>query len=165
MTKEKEVVLALFPNSLGFGYAVMESPLDVIEAQMIVIRPRPVCNSKTLTRMKALIDYYQPDVLIIEDPLGTGSRKYPRIQKLLGDISAHGEEHKLEVFRYTREQIRFVFSNFNARSKHEIASIIATNIPMMKAKLMEKRKAWESEAYHMGAFDAVALAMTHYYMH
>lgn len=37
--KREQIVLAIYPNSKGFGFAVMTSALHVLNAQMIPIRP------------------------------------------------------------------------------------------------------------------------------
>lgn len=64
---------------------------------------------------------------------------------------------------FSRAEIRFAFSNFNAHSKYEISKVIAENIPQLKNRLMAKRKAYESEKYTAGVFDAVSLGVTFYY--
>jgi len=49
-------------------------------------------------------------------------------------------------------------------TKYEISKVIAENIPRLKQKLMPKRKAYESEKYTAGVFDAVSLGITYYYL-
>ena len=65
---------------------------------------------------------------------------------------------------YSHEQIQFVFEQFKARTKHEIASIITEWLPQFKSKMPPIRKPWMCEDYHMGMFDALALAITHFYL-
>jgi len=166
-SKEKEksktpIVLAFYPSFRGFGYAVMEKALEVIDTQVVAIRP--VSNSMALKRMKEIIEYYKPEIVVLEDYRGMGSRKSKRVQKLIDSITKYAEKKKLNLTTYSRANIRFVFSNFNAHTKHEIATVIAENIPLMKNRLMEKRKTSETEKYIASAFDAVSLGITHYYM-
>ena len=71
---------------------------------------------------------------------------------------------KVEICKYSRANIRYVFSSFNAHTKYEIACVIAENIKTMEYKLMKPRKTSESEKYMAGAFDAVSLGITHFYM-
>jgi GNAT superfamily N-acetyltransferase len=160
--KEKTVLLSVFPNFRGFGYALMEEALKVIDAEVISIRP--VSNRLTIKRIRELIDYYEPQLVVLEDYQGIGSRKSKRIKKLIDATISYAEKKDLPIETYSRANIRVVFSNFNAYTKHEIATIISENIPVMKTKLMDKRKPDETEKYTAGAFDAVSLGITHFYL-
>lgn len=160
--KDEQIILSLYPNSIGFGYAILTNALTVINSQ--VVQVRPISNSHALKRIKELIDYYEPKIVVIEDYLGVGSRKSKRIQKMIDAIEHYGAKKNLKTHKYSRADIRFVFSNFNAHTKYEIACVIAENIKSMEYKLMKPRKISESEKYMAGAFDAVSLGITHFYM-
>lgn len=165
MSKKKQnktpVVLAIYPNFRGFGYSVHEKALKVIDTQVISIRP--ISNAVALKRIKEIIDYYVPEIVVLEDYKGVGSRKSKRVQKLIDTISKYGEKKNLTVKAYSRADIRFTFSNFNAHTKHEIAAVITENVPFMKNRIMKKRKTTETEKYMASSFDAVSLGITHYY--
>lgn len=163
-TKERaQVVLALFANGRGLGLAVMKDALTLIEAYTINVKTKPICNKYLLKRVKEKLAYYEPEVVVLEAPDGYGSRKSRRVQNLINTIGEYAKSKKLGLFHYSRNKIRFVFNAFNAHTKYEIASAIAENIPRLREKLPEKRKSWESEKYSMSTFDAVSLAITHYY--
>ncbi|PHS65777.1 MAG: hypothetical protein COB12_06810 [Flavobacterium sp.] len=161
-SKRKQMILSLYPNSLGFGYAVMDNALSVLNSQ--VVQVKPISNSHALGRIKEIIDYYEPKIIIIEDYNGIGSRKSKRIEKMIDAIARYALKKNLKTHKYSRADIRFVFSNFNAHTKYEIACVIAENIKAMEYKLMKPRKTSESEKYMAGAFDAVSLGITHFYM-
>ena len=156
------LTMALFPNALGFGFAVMENALNVEIAQSVAIKPRPISNPKVLKRIREKIAYYEPDTIVIED--FENSRKSKRVSKLLKEITKFCEERNIKLSTYSRKDIRFVFSNFNAHTKHEIARIISDNIEYMKDWEIQKRKCYEGESHLTGAFDAVSLGVTHFYM-
>lgn len=160
--QKDELILSIFPNSIGFGFAIMTNALNVLSSKMVHIRP--VCNKQALKRMKEIIDYYNPKIVVVEDYLGIGSRKSKRIQKMIDAVSRYAQKKLLKTCKYSRSDIRYVFSNFNAHSKHEIACVIAENIKSMEHKLVKPRKINESEKYMVGAFDAVSLGVTHFYM-
>lgn len=160
--KKEQLVLSLYPNAIGFGYAVMTNALNVLVSQVVNIRP--VSNKQSLKRIKEIISYYEPQIVIIEDYRGIGSRKSKRIQKVLDSIFLYAQKKHLKVHKYSRNDIRYVFSNFNAHTKYEIACVIAGNVKNMERKLREPRKINESEKYVTGAFDAVSLGVTHFYM-
>lgn len=161
--KEKEqIILSLYPNSIGFGFAVMSSALTVLNSQ--VVQVRPISNVSAMKRIRKIIDYYEPKIVIIEDYNGIGSRKSKRIQKMIDTISRYAQTKRLKTYSYARSHIRYVFSNFNAHTKYEIACVIAENVKNMGYKLMKPRELGESEKYMAGAFDAVSLGVTHFYM-
>ena len=47
---------------------------------------------------------------------------------------------------------------------HEIAHLIAKQLPELAAKLPPRRKPWMNEDYHMAMFDAAALALAEMYI-
>lgn len=164
VTNERpQVVLALFANGRGVGLAVMKDALTLIEAYTVTAKTKPICNDYLLKRIKEKLEYYEPEVVVLEAPDGYGSRKSKRVRKLIDSIQNYAKGQKLGVFQYSRNKIRFVFNAFDAHTKYEIASAIAENIPRLKEKLPEKKKSWEAEKYAMSTFDAVSLAITHYY--
>lgn len=164
VTKEKaQVVLALFPNGRGMGLAVMKDALTLVEAYTMAVKKKPTCNMQLLERVKEKLEYYEPEVVVLEAPEGYGSRKSGRVKKLIDSIAKYAESQNLGIFHYSRNKIRFVFNAFDAHTKYEIASAIAENIPRLREKLPEKKKSWEAESYSMSTFDAVSLAITHYY--
>ena len=161
-SKKKQIILSLYPNSIGFGYAVMDDALSVLNSQVVQIRP--ISNTHALKRIKEIIDYYEPKIIVLEDYQGIGSRKSKRIVKMIDAISRHALRKSLKTYKYSRADIRFVFSNFNAHTKYEIACVIAENIKSMEYKLMPPRKVTESEKFMTGAFDAVSLGVTYFYL-
>ncbi len=164
VTKEtSQVVMAIFANGRGFGLAVMKDALTVVNAYNVTIRKYPISNKQVLARIKEKISYYLPSVIVLEEPKGYGSRKSKRVQELIKKISSFALSKDLTVHQYSRNDIRFVFSAFNAHSKYEIATVITENIPQLKEKLPEKRKSHEAESYAISIFDAVSLGITHYY--
>ncbi|AUP79093.1 hypothetical protein [Flavivirga eckloniae] len=160
--KGTKTVLAFYPNQLGFGFAIMENALTPKDYRIVV--SRPMSNKYLLKRMKELIAFYEPEIVLLEDIETKRTRKSVRVQKLITSIVYHAKTNNIPVAQYTRAQIREVFLNFNAKSKYQIASTIAQNIPALKNRLRPKRKLFEAEPYTMGIFDSISLAITHYYL-
>lgn len=156
------LIMTLYPNALGFGFAIMKDAVTVETAQVVAIKPRPISNAKALERIREKVAYYEPDTIVIENY--QKAKKSTRVSKLLKAIMDFAKDRNIDMHTYSRTDIRFVFSNFNAHTKYEIAKVVSENVPYMKDRLVEKRKCFESEAYPMGAFDAVSLGITHFYM-
>jgi len=163
MSKAKEkFVLAIYPNALGFGFAFMENALTLKDYQ--IVTARPMSNASLMKRISDYIDYYEPDIVIVEDYKGKQSKKSKRVTKLIISISEYAQRKNIKTIFYSREQIKFVFSEFKAKTKYEISKSITENIPELKKLLKSKRKLWEAEPYSQGIFDAVSLAITHYFL-
>lgn len=156
------LTMALFPNGLGFGFAIMKDALTVEIAQSLAVKPRPISNAKVMKKIREKVAYYEPDTIVIEDY--QNSRKSKRVSKLLKEIVTFCEERNITIYKYSRKDIRFVFSNFNAHTKHEIAKVITENVEYMKHWEIEKRKCFEGEPHIAGAFDAISLGVTHFYI-
>ena len=139
------LTMALFPNALGFGFTIMKDALTVEIAQTVAVKPRPVSNAKAMKKIREKVAYYEPDTIVIEDY--QKSKKSKRVSKLLKEISEFCKERNIDFYTYSRKDIRFVFSNFNAHTKYEIAKAISKNVDSMKDRLIEKRKCYEGEAY------------------
>ena len=134
--KGSKTVLALYPNQLGFGYALMENALTLKDYQIVV--SRPMSNKYLLKRIRELIKFYEPEIVILEDIKTKRTIKSKRVQELMESILSYAVTNKIPFALYTREQIREVFLNFKAKSKFEIASTIAQNIPALKNRLGNK---------------------------
>jgi len=160
--KGSKMVLAFYPNQLGFGFSLMENALSLKDYQIVV--SRPMSNKYLLKRIKELIAFYEPEIVVLEDIETKRARKSKRVKKLMQSVLNYAVTNKIPFAQYTRAQIREVFLNFKAKSKYEIASTIAQNIPILKNRLGNKRLIYKAEPYAMGIFDSISLAVTHYYL-
>ncbi len=156
------LTMAIFPNAMGFGYAVMKNAMSVEAEGIVREKKRPISNAQVLAKIREKMAYYQPDTIVVEKI--EGSQKSKRIARLIEDIIDHAEQQMLEVFRFSREDIRFVFSNFSTYTKFEIAQKIMENIPKMRCKKILKRTPYESEHVNMAIFDAIARGVTYFYV-
>jgi hypothetical protein len=64
----------------------------------------------------------------------------------------------LPIYRFSRAEVRAVFSYLGITTKQAIAEAIAKHIPALERYLPPIRKPWMPEDARMGLFDAVALA-------
>ncbi len=157
--KKCPAVLALYPNSKGISFAVMDSPTRIIESGMYHIRP--ICNKKCLERVESYLDYFQPDLVILEDVYSQASLRSERITILTKRIEAIALSKKLAVSHYTRQDIMDVFREFDASTKHQINEIIGSCFTEYKDKVPKKRSNGSPEPHRSGEFDAISLVFTH----
>lgn len=153
-------VLALYPSASGFGYAVFEGPKEPIAFEIKRINEDK--NKQAMRDVKTLIEAYKPDVVVLEDYTGEGSRKTKRVQYLIESIVGFAHMKGITTRCYSRAMIRGAFAEFGASTKQEIAETIAGEFPEFEPRLPAKRKVYLPEDPRMSIFDATALALTYY---
>ncbi len=151
-------VLAIDPTTHGFGFAILESPTMPVDWGMPVIRKGD--KEKTLARVTALIEQYEPNILAIEEP--KGSRRCQRVQELLEAISLI-KVKGVTIKRFSTKRLKKVFRAFGAQTKYEIAHAIAKQVPELTSWLPRFRKPWMSEDKRTSIFDAAALALAYFH--
>lgn len=154
-------VLALYPSASGFGYAVFEGAHEAISYGVKVIETDK--NKQSMRDMKTMIEAYRPDVLVMEDYLGEGSRKSKRIQYLIESITAFAHAKKIKTRFYSRAQIRGAFAEAGAFNKQSIAVALVSEFPEFGPHLPPKRSIYRPESARMSIFDAAALAKSYYF--
>ena len=160
----KEIrVLAIDPSTRGFGFAVLEGPHRLIDWG--VKETKVDKKRRSLKLIDDLIEQYQPRVIVVEDYAGKGSRRCPRIQGLINDISRLASKKKIRVRRFSRAKVKRVFSESGASNKYEIAMAITNCFTELAPRLPRFRKPWMSEDYRMSIFDAVGLSLTFFTLH
>ena len=154
--------LAIQPTTFGFGYVVCEGPNDLIEWMTATVSPDRK-NAESYNRITALIEWYDPQIIIFEDVWHVQSRRSKRVKRLLYMVTEKMRDRGVEFAAYSRSDIRQVFKKVHAKTKHEIARSVAAHFPELRRHLPEKRKPWTAEHAKMSIFDAASLALTFYF--
>lgn len=155
-----ELILALQPSARGLAYIIFEGPLSPAVWQIKDIRGAQKLRL-TFQAVIELITRYEPDVLVIESKIGTHTRQMGTRRRLERMLVAYARGRGLDVYAYTRANIRSCFAAVGAVTRREIAEAIAGQIHAFH-RLPPKRKPWDPEHRRMSLFDAASLAMTYY---
>jgi hypothetical protein len=116
-----------------------------------------------LRRIQSLIEKYEPDVLVLEDPIGKGSHRRPPAKRALKLLRGLARKCGLRCEVFSREDVRASFPP-DRLTKRRIAEEIALRFPELQESLPPARKWYESgEDERMSIFDAVALALAHFH--
>ena len=158
MTRGK-LVLAVATSPRGFAFVLFHDPTAPLDWGIKTI-PGEQKNPRCLLAIKKLLRLYHPSVIVLEET-GKDSRRGPRLRALNRDIAELATREKVKVIRLTTAKVRATFAPANARTKAEIAKVIAGKIPAFAPKLPPPRKIWMSEDPRQSLFDAVALGMTY----
>ncbi|MDC9721806.1 MAG: hypothetical protein PSN34_03405 [Urechidicola sp.] len=162
MKTTNSTILALYPNAMGVCYAVFDSPKDLVDYGIEYIRP--VCSKKSLLKVKQYLDFYRPDIVLLRGISKQRAKHSKRTKKLIDLICEVAKSKGLEVHKYNRRQIQNVFSQFKAVSKYQVSKKITEWFPELKALELPIRKRWMSENHRTGIFDAIAIALVHFYV-
>jgi hypothetical protein len=152
-------ILAIALSARGFGFVVMEGQKTIIECGGRVAADGDK-NAQSLTKMKKLLNFYRPGVLVLQDVEAKGSRRAPRIKTLNRQIKGMAEKQKIEVKLISGTQMRSLLLGNPKGTKQEMAEMLAMQFPdEIASRLPPKRKLWKSEDGRMDIFDAMALAV------
>lgn len=153
------LILAIAPNSRGFGFVLFQSPKQLLDWG--VKEARVDKNARCIALVTQLMERVQPRVLIIEDWLYEGCRRSARVKMLLTELANLASNSGIIVYTYSRRQVRGTFGAAG-KSKDAIAVAIAESVPALLPWLPRRRRIWESEHHSMAIFEATALAVTHF---
>ena len=115
-------------------------------------------------KIRELLAFYRPDVLVLENCQGRGSRRATRIQTLINLMTAHATEVGMATAFFSRAEVRACFSSTaGSTTKRQIAESIAREFPELEPRLPPVRRIWMSEDSRMNIFDAAALGITFFH--
>ena len=154
-------IIGIFPTTHGFGYAIFEGPLRLIDWGVKHVSSREQADN--LKKFEALLEWFEPDLVVLENPAGVASRKGKRITSLVRAMARRSARCGLPLESYSRARIRQTFAEVDAVNKHEIALVIAAQHEELAPLLPGKRKPWMTEDPRMGVFDAASLVLTHFH--
>lgn len=159
---QEKRILAIDPTNRSFGFAVMEGPDLLIDWGVKDVKDND--NYRYLRKVADLIDFYQPNALVLEDVSGKGSRRGGRVKELIQETAILALNKKMSISHISRLTVKKFFEQFGATTKHQIAKEIARQFSELNHRLPPYRKPWMSEDYRMGIFDSVAFALAFYHV-
>jgi hypothetical protein len=122
------LVLAIYLNARGLAFVLFEGPFSPFDWGLKETR----CSRKhvrLLARVRKLLDWYQPDVLVIQDTSPQGTHRTRRVTSLNAAIVELSSTRRIPIFRYSRLHVLEIFSAHAVPNKQALAEIIATYIP------------------------------------
>jgi hypothetical protein len=160
MSHTQTRVFALDPTTKGFGYAVFELPFRLVDWGLARIAGDK--HTSAIAWFEKLLNRFRPDVVVLEDAEAPGSRRRPRVRKLIEALVKFAKEHGIAVETVARTAVLTCFSSGDEpATKQIIARRLTEQFPELQPKLPAPRKTWESEDERMSIFDALALAVTY----
>ena len=103
-----EFVLCIYPSAKGFGYAVFENSQSLVDWGVKGVHGERK-NAQSLRKVRELLAFYRPDVLVTEDYKGAGSRRGSRIRELIDAIGALAAKESVASRSFSRAEVRNCF--------------------------------------------------------
>jgi Holliday junction resolvasome RuvABC endonuclease subunit len=153
-------VLSIDPHPRGFGYAVFEGPLCLVDWGTKDVRRDK--ERVALERIGELVRRYLPTVIVVEDCAHGKSRRNARVRQLTQRILVAARESAVEGRAVPRAAVYRAFAGTGAGTKYGIATALVRAFPELMVRLPPKRKPWQTEDSRMSIFDAVALGLTYF---
>ena len=150
-------VIAVDPTHRGFGYVVFEGKSQLIDWGTVKVAGEK--NPESLKRFEELAKRYEPDILVVEDYFGEGSRRTTRVKRLIWSLSRKAESRGMRVRRLSPVEMRKVLMGSRRATKEDLAAKIAARFPELVPYLPPHRRIWMSESLKMSVFDAAGLAL------
>ena len=149
--------MGIAPSSRGFGFAVVTKKNGLIDWGVKVVKTGNK-NERCLSSVTHLLEIYGPHTIGLEDH-SKNARRCGRIEELVYGIITLAEENGIRVKRLSRKQINSKLLRNERGTRHQIAKYLANAYKdQLSFRLPAKRRLWQSEAYQMDIFAAVALA-------
>lgn len=163
MTEERIrlVALSVYPFSRGFAFVLFERDARLFDWGVREIRAKHK-NTKTLEALRAVIDHYRPQALILEDTGSKPWRRTGRIRRLNRSLMRFAASAGIRVFPYSQLQVRDCFAPVSVASKYDLAKAITLRIPGFGHRMPRRRKAWMAHDSRTSLFDAAALGLTYF---
>jgi hypothetical protein len=157
----RERVLSLHITTRGFCFCLFNGPGQLYDWGIKHVRSGNK-NVQTLAAIEQLLIRYDPHAIVLEDVQEAGSRRVARVRKLMREIEQLADRAKADVYAYPWHIVFSVFKEYEPKTRHDLAIVIADMLPAIKRRLPPKRKIWLPQDPRQALFDATALGLTHY---
>lgn len=147
-------LLAIDPCCKGFGFVLFDVPSGLADHGLVRVTKDKA--TATILRFEEFLVRCRPDALVLENTHAPGSRRWPRIVKLLEDMRQVANDQGIAVYQASRLE---VCAHFQA-TKYKIALQLVRTYPVLAGRLPPPRRIWQSENDRLAIFDAQALVVT-----
>ena len=156
-------ILAIALRSRRFGFAVFEGPNRLLDWGMVFYPLNDGAQHTAASkRVASLLTLFTPSVVVVGRTRLRNVRNGSSVRPILRSIRREVSSRTIPVQFMRAAVVKGIFRQFPAKSKHEIATMIAQMFPELLWKLPPKRRIWESEHPIMAMFDAVALGFAYW---
>lgn len=150
-------LLAVDPTTKGFGFVIFELPFRLVKWGLAHVAGEKYAGA--IARFEELLKDFRPERVVLEDADAPGSRRQPRVRRLIEALGRIAHERGIAVTALARTAVLKCFAEDGRATKQQIAERLARDFPALRQYLPRPRKPWESQNETMSVFDALALAV------
>ncbi len=160
-TKVEKIILGIDPGTNVMGYGVLK--VDDRKPELVVMGVLQLAKMEShylrlkriYERVLGLIEQYHPDELAIESPfVGINPNSMIKLCRAQGVAMAAAVERDIPIFEYPPAKVKIqIVGNGNA-SKEQVAMMVKNTLHLSDEDMHAKND----------ATDAIAIALTHFYM-
>lgn len=150
-------ILALDLHPQRFGYAVLETPADLLDwgIRRHYRKHGRFSDLSMCVRLRSLLQIWRPSLAVVKELSGyRAARTKMRQAGLFREI----RRCRIPIWRVTERDVQSVLDS-STLTKYATACILVQQFPFLASTLPPQRKIWASEDYRMGIFAAVRLAL------
>lgn len=152
-------ILGLDLSYRSFGFAYLDDdPIRLVDFGIKLYSPDPALR---LARILKLIDFYEPDLIVIDDWRTARTTHRESYRRLMIALEAELLDRDLPYTMYAQARVRQLFLPIGAKTKSDVAKALSIRFPELMWRVPPIRKRWLPEDDQMGIFDAIALVLTH----
>ena len=157
----EKIILGIDPGTNVMGYGVLQvcdrKPALVVMGvlQLQKMESHYLRLKRIYERVLGLIEQYHPDELAIESPfVGINPASMIKLCRAQGVAMAAAVERDIPIFEYPPAKVKIQIVGNGSASKEQVAKMVRNTLRLTDADMNAKND----------ATDAVAIALTHYYM-
>lgn len=158
----KPLTLSIVPTTKGVAYAVFEEKTKLVDYAHSFFEASKATDAVSF--FQELLDFYEPQYVVLDDYNDKETRRAPRIKTLIRLFEQRAKFKDCQIFFYTQNQQKEAFSSTGVLTKYQRARVICNWFEQLYIQMPYKRKPWQSTDYRQGVFDAISLALTHFYL-
>ena len=159
-SKPSGLALAIHPTSRGFGWVLFEGPLVPVDWGIASAKVNK--SAQCIKRFKQLLDQYLPSALVLEKFEEDNSNRGERIRELAQTMQGFANNRDMDTPVYGRKEVNAAVTGNAKVSRHAVALAVSERLPILRHRLPEARKLWQSEDNRQCLFDAAALGIAHH---
>ena len=153
-------ILALDPGHRGIGFAVFDDdPFQLVD---FGTKSSQANLAARLEKALKLVHYHEPDIVVFEDWRMAGVMRRESLKPFSVAFEELLIDRDAQYCTYSARRVRQLFLPLGARTKAEIARLLAARFPELAWRVPPIRKVWLPEDRQMGVFDALALGLAYF---
>lgn len=151
-------VLAVDVRSRWVAFATLGASAQLLDFGASRFRSASAAKARFLFVLELL----HPSIIVFRRISPGDSRSNPRTRKVAGVLRCACHRLSLQVLLLSGAHVRRCFKERGAKTKQQIASVLAQDFPALAWKLPPPRENYDHEHWNMPIFDAVAIGVAYF---